>query len=128
MPTREHDLQQHAAQVEAWRKELYETVNPNRRTYLQNKLDAAPTVEQHITAYWDALDSKRQQQAEREQAAAAKVQADREAQIRRTLRSRWPGDDTSFEAAYPDLVQQYRVDRALGRAEPEPAHRPKVTI
>jgi hypothetical protein len=45
-----------------------------------------------------------------QQQAAKQEQADRA-----MLRRRWTGDDASFEAAYPKMLEQLRMDRALGR-------------
>ena len=42
--------------------------------------------------------------------------ADKQEQADRAmLRRRWTGDDLSFEAAWPKLIEQLRIDRALGR-------------
>jgi hypothetical protein len=51
-----------------------------------------------------AADTFQQQQADKQE------QADRA-----MLRRRWTGDEASFTAAYPKMLEQLRFDRALGR-------------
>lgn len=63
-----------------------------------------------------------EQQAKEAQAqqAAQQARADKqEAEIRRTLRLRLPHvTDAEFDRLYPQMRDQYLVDKALGRQEP----------
>ena len=52
-----------------------------------------------------AADAFQQHQADQQEAAD-----------RAMLRRRWTGDEKSFTEAYPDMLKQLRMDRALGRA------------
>jgi hypothetical protein len=62
-----------------------------------------------------AKQEQEQAQEKAQQAARQKRADDQEQADRRMLRLRWTGDDRSFEAAYPKLMEQLRIDRALGR-------------
>jgi hypothetical protein len=62
-----------------------------------------------------AKQDQEQAQAKAQQAAQQKIAEAQEQADRRMLRSRWTGDEQSFNEAYPELIKQLRIDRALGR-------------
>ena len=74
------------------------------------------SVEERITGELETLRPilenrlKVQKQAEQQRIEAA------EAVIREKLRSGWPGDQASFEAALPEMLQRWRIDQAMTAA------------
>jgi hypothetical protein len=66
-------------------------------------------------------DEEQAANAFQQQQAAKQEQADRA-----MLRRRWTGDDKSFQEAYPKMLEQLRMDRALGRAVSTDVPSPQV--
>jgi hypothetical protein len=102
---------------------------------VRERLDRQITVlDVHERAAIQRRYAERAEQQSRQELALLNQQqahaAAEEARIRTTLRRRWQGDDTSFAAAWPRLLEEFRVDQALGRPALDPFNglSPKVTL
>lgn len=124
MKTRAQDLQQLDSDIATLREKLKDA-KPRDKERIQARITGLDTTARRlITERHDANDA---QQAQQQQAQAA-AHARQEAAQRQRLRSAWPGDDQSFDAAYPKLLEEYRINAALAGADAPPAIVPTVRM
>jgi chromosome segregation ATPase len=114
--TLEQELEQLDDQIAGIRAQREASHDDAERAQLQRSItslnihERAAIKQNH--AERDALRAAEEKAADDFQRQRAAAQ---EAEHRQMLRRRWPGDDQSFDAAWPELIRQYRIDVALGR-------------
>lgn len=127
MATLEQRLEQLDQQIAGLRAQREKSQDRNEREQLGRSIDSLNT---HERAAIKKIYTERAEREQREQQAAQQAQQKRadaqEADDRRMLRIRWTGNDASFEEAYPEMIKQLRIDRALGRSTADAVMRPKI--
>lgn len=116
-----YDLTELDKRIASYREQQDKAQSQSEKDRLQRLIDLNHIHER--AAIQKAHAEKREREAREAQAMAAHFQKkadEKEASDRRMLRMRWSGDESSFNEAYPELIKQLRIDRALGRGEPEP--------
>jgi hypothetical protein len=126
MQTRDQELTALDGRIAALKDRIEQERDTRKRDTMQRQAAAADTEGRRlINERHDRLDAERQRQEQATADAIAVVSAQQEAQIRSQLRRRWLGDEASFAAAWPRLLEEYRVDTALGRAPADDGLRPR---
>ena len=126
MQTREQELAELDTRIAEKREKLKNTTRPTLRERIERQIAGADgEARRLINQHHDRLDAQRAGQ----QAAARALEVEREAEQRQQLRRAWPGDDSSFDAAYPRLLEAYRTKIALDTAGQPPAGKlPRVAL
>ena len=124
--TREQETAELNQAIADLRQQAKDAKRPRDKERLEARIAGLDTTARRLmNERHDQLDARQAAQ----QAAVQQLQANQEAQIRAQLRQRWPGDDTSFDAAYSDLLRAYRINTTLASVEPPaPMPSPRVTI
>ncbi len=93
--------------VEAWRRYVDE----------QRERNAEAKAAWQAKLKREADERAQKLQAERDKANAAAIE-----QYRKTARSAWIGDDTSFSKAWPELLQRWQMAEVERQAQAEREH------
>jgi hypothetical protein len=116
MATLEQELEQLDTQIAGIRAQREKSHDNAERARLQRSIEM---LNVHERAAIKKVHTERAEREAAQQKAAdlfQQQQADKREQADRAmLRRRWTGNDDSFEAAYPKMLEQLRVARALGQ-------------
>ena len=127
MATLEQRLEQLDQQIAEVRQLCDKSQDSTEREKLTRSIEMLNT---HERAAIKKLYTERAEREQREEQAAQAAQQKRadaqEADDRRMLRLRWTGNDASFEEAYPEMIKQLRIDRALGRSIANAVPSPRI--
>jgi hypothetical protein len=116
MATLEQELEQLDTQIATIRAQREASHDNTERAKLQRSIEMLNVHERAAIRKVHAERAERRAAEEKAADAFQQQQADKQEQADRAmLRRRWTGDEASFTEAYPDLLRQLRVDRALGR-------------
>jgi hypothetical protein len=113
----EHELQHLDQQIAGIREQREKSQDTREKERLARSIES---LDIHERAAIKKFHKERDERHQREEQAAQQYQQKRadkqEQEDRRMLRMRWTGNDASFDAAYPKMLEQLRMDRALGRS------------
>jgi hypothetical protein len=116
MATLEQDIEQLDTQIAAMRGQREASHDNTERAKFQRQIDM---LNVHERAAIKRVHAERAEREAAQQKAADAYQQHRadqqESEDRALLRRRWTGDEKSFTEAYPEMIKQLRMDRALGR-------------
>jgi hypothetical protein len=116
MATLNQELERLDNQIAAMRAQREASHDNTERAKLQRQIDMLNVHERAAIKQVHADRAAKRAAEEKAAEAYQQHQADQqEAQDRAMLRRRWTGDEASFTEAWPDLIKQLRMDRALGR-------------
>ena len=116
MITLEQDLAHLDSKIAGIRAQREASHDNAERAKLQRSIDMLDVHERAAIKKVHAEHAEKRAQEARAAETFLQHQADQqEAQDRAMLRRRWTGDEKSFTEAWPDLIKQLRMDRALGR-------------
>ena len=129
MATLEQELTALDQKLATMREQREKSQDRNEREQIGRSIES---LNIHERAAIKKFHAERAERHQREAAAAEQVQQQRadaqEADDRRMLRLRWSGNDASFDEAYPELIKQLRIDRALGRSSADLVPSPKIAF
>jgi hypothetical protein len=116
MATLEQELERLDDQITTIRAQREASHDDTERAKLQRSIEML-NVHERAAIKKNHVDRQARRVAEEKAADDfQQQQADKQEQADRAmLRRRWTGDDSSFDAAYPEMLKQLRMDRALGR-------------
>ncbi len=116
MLTLQEELERLDSQIAGIRAQREASHDNAERAKLQRSIDMLNVGERAaIKQHHAARAEKRAAEAKAAEVYQQHQADQQEAQDRAMLRRRWTGDESSFNEAYPDMLRQLRVDRALGR-------------
>jgi hypothetical protein len=114
--TLEQDLELLDKQIAGIREQRDASHDNTTRDRLERQIDMLDIHERAAIKKNHAERAERQAAEQKAADAFQQHQADQqEAKDRAMLRRRWTGDEASFTEAYPEMLKQLRIDRALGR-------------
>jgi hypothetical protein len=127
MATLEQELEQLDTQIAGIRAQREASHDNAEKAKLQRSIEMLNVAERAAI---------RKVHAERAERLAAETKAadlfqqhradQQEAEDRAQLRRRWTGDEASFIEAYPEMIKQLRMDRALGRVVDSGVPSPRI--
>ena len=114
--TLEQKLEQLDTQIAGIRAQREKSHDNTERAKLQRSIEMLNIHERAAIKQHHAERAEREAAQQKAADTFLQHQADQqEAQDRAMLKRRWTGDQASFDAAYPKMLEQLRIDRALGR-------------